>query len=203
MVPIADALAARLAERDGPEVIIIGPKQCEGFIETAVMDRGRALCLDRLRGADAFDRLRVLHPVSVANDGQPTPINVHGKLLLIDDQLLVVGSANLANRSMALDTECNLAIEAQNASERAAVLRARETLLGEHLGCGAAAFAAHARALGSVIAAIDALNGGRRRLEPLTVEPLVLPPELAASVALTDPSEPIKVEVVERRLAAP
>ena len=203
VMPIADALAARLAERDGPEVVIIGPKRCEGFIETAVMDRGRALCLERLRGANAVDRLRVLHPVSIADDGQLTPINVHGKLLIVDDRLLVVGSANLANRSMALDTECNLAIEAPGASERAAVLRARDTLLGEHLGCGAAAFSARARALGSVVAAIDALNGGRRRLEPLTIEPLVLPPELAASVALTDPSEPITMEVVERSLAPP
>jgi phospholipase D1/2 len=203
VVPIADALAARLAERDGPEVVIVGPKQCEGFIETAVMDRGRALCLDCLRAADAFGRLRVLHPLSSADDGQPTPINLHSKLVIVDDRLLVVGSANLANRSMALDTECNLAIEAHGAAERAAVVRARDTLLGEHLGCGAAAFAARARALGSVIAAIDALNGGRRRLEALTVEPLALPPELAASVALTDPSEPITIEVVERRLAPP
>ena len=68
-----NALAARLTERDGPEVVIVGPKQCEGFIETAVMDRGRSLCLDRLRAADAFGRLRVLHPVSTADDGQPTP----------------------------------------------------------------------------------------------------------------------------------
>ena len=203
VMPIADALAARLAERDGPEVVIIGPKQCEGFIETAVMDRGRALCLERLRGADAFGRLRVLHPVSSGDDGQPTPINLHSKLVIVDDRLLVVGSANLANRSMALDTECNLAIEAQDTSERAAVLRARDTLLGEHLGCGAAAFAGRTRALGSVIAAIDSLNGGRRRLEALTVEPLVLPPELAASVALTDPSEPITMEVVARSLAPP
>jgi phospholipase D1/2 len=203
VVPIAEALAARLAEPDGPEVVIIGPKQCEGFIETAVMDRGRALCLDRLRDADAFGRLRVLHPLSTAGDGQPTPINLHSKLVIVDDRLLVVGSANLANRSMALDTECNLAIEARAAAERAAVLRARDTLLGEHLGCDAAGFAARARELGSVIAAIDALNGGRRRLEPLTVEPLVLPPELAASVALTDPSEPITLEVVQRSLAPP
>ena len=42
--------------------MIIGPKQCEAFIETAVMDRGRALCLDRLRSADRFGGLRVLHP---------------------------------------------------------------------------------------------------------------------------------------------
>jgi phospholipase D1/2 len=203
VVPIADALAARLSERHGPEVIIIGPKECEGFIETAVMDRGRALCLDRLRIADTYGRLRVLHPVSAADEGQPTTIHLHSKLLIVDDRLLVVGSANLCNRSMRLDTECNLAIEAQDDAGRAAVLRSRDALLGEHLGCDAASFAARARALGSVAAAIDALNGGARRLESLTVEPVPLPPELVAGVALTDPSEPITLDLVERRLAPP
>jgi phosphatidylserine/phosphatidylglycerophosphate/cardiolipin synthase-like enzyme/uncharacterized membrane protein YdjX (TVP38/TMEM64 family) len=203
VLSIADALAARLGERHGPEVVIIGPKECEGFIETAVMDRGRALCLDRLRMADAFGHLRVLHPVSAADDGQPTAIHLHSKLLIVDDRLLVVGSANLCNRSMRLDTECNLAIEAQSDADRATVLRARDTLLGEHLGCTAARFAARARALGSVIGAINTLNGGARRLESLTVEPVPLPPELVAGVALTDPSEPITMELVERQLVPP
>ena len=203
VLPIADALAARLGERHGPEVIIIGPKRCEGFIETAVMDRGRALCLDRLRIADAHGRLRVLHPVRAADEGRPTAIHLHSKLLIVDDRLLVVGSANLSNRSMRLDTECNLAIEAQDDVDRAAVLRSRDALLGEHLGCDSGTFAARAGALGSVAAAIDALNGGARRLESLTVEPVPLPPELVAGVELTDPSEPITMDVVERRLAPP
>jgi phospholipase D1/2 len=203
VLSIADALAARLGEPHGPEVIIVGPKRCEGFIETAVMDRGRALCLDRLRVADTYGRLRVLHPVSAADQAEPTPIHLHSKLLIVDDRLLVVGSANLCNRSLRLDTECNLAIEAQDEADRAAVLRARDALLGEHLGCDAATFAERARALGSVSAAIDALNGGARRLESLTVEPVPLPPELVAGVELTDPSEPITLDVVERRLAPP
>src|SRR5262245_31750317 len=198
VLPIADALAARLGERHGPEVVIIGPKQCEAFIETAVMDRGRALCLDRLRGADRFGRLRVLHPVSAAEKAEPTLIHLHSKLLIVDDRLLVVGSANLCNRSMRLDTECNLAIEAQNEADRAAILRSRDQLLGEHLGCAAARFSARSQALGSVVAAIDALNGGERRLEALTVEPVPLPPELLAGVALTDPSEPITMAQLQR-----
>ena len=40
--PVARALAARLAEPDGPEVVIVTPKACEGALETAVMDVGRA-----------------------------------------------------------------------------------------------------------------------------------------------------------------
>jgi phospholipase D1/2 len=203
VLPIADALAARLGERHGPEVIIVGPKVCEGFIETAVMDRGRVLCLDRLRIADTFGRLRVLHPVSAADQAQPAYIHLHSKLLIVDDRLLVVGSANLCNRSMRLDTECDLAIEAEDDAARAAVLRCRDALLGEHLGCAAADVAARVRTLGSVAATIEALNGGARRLEPLTVEALPLLPELVAGVALTDPSEPITIDLVERRLAPP
>jgi phospholipase D1/2 len=203
VLPVAEALASRLDERHGPEVVIIGPKQCEAFIETAVMDRGRALCLDRLRGADRFGRLRVLHPVSAAAEAEPTLIHLHSKLLIVDDRLLVVGSANLCNRSMRLDTECNLAIEAQAAADRAAVRRSRDALLGEHLRCAAAIFTERSDALGSVAAAIDALNGGARRLEALTVEPAPLPPELVAGMALTDPSEPITRELLERQLAPP
>ena len=203
VLPVADALAARLREPDGPEVVIVGPKACEGVVETAVMDRGRAEFLKRLRADDRFGRLRVLHPVNAEGADAPVPINVHAKLMIVDDRLLVVGSANLSNRSMRLDTECNLALEAQGESDRSAVLRARDALLGEHLGCGPETFAARVRDLGSIVAAVDALNGGPRRLEPLQVTPVSLPPELVAGVALTDPSEPLSMAVLEDRLAPP
>ena len=160
---------SRLDERGTGPRVIIGPKQCEAFIETAVMDRGRALCLS-LRIADRFGRLRVARTVSAATAAEPTLIHLHSKLLIVDDRLLVVGSANLCNRSMRLDTECNLAIEAQEAADQAAVRRSRDALLGEHLG-RAAAILPRADALGSVAAAIGALNGGARRLEALTVVP--------------------------------
>ena len=40
-------------------------------------------------------------------------VMVHSKLMIVDDVLLHVGSANLNNRSIGLDTECDLAIEAR------------------------------------------------------------------------------------------
>ena len=96
--------------------MIVTPKACEGIFETAVMDVGRARFLRRLRRAAAApDRLRIM-TLEVQDGDTKAFINVHGKLLIIDDCLLCVGSANLANRSMGLDSECNLAIEADRMS---------------------------------------------------------------------------------------
>src|SRR5581483_9654413 len=66
--------------------------------------------------------------------GQPC-CDVHSKLMIIDDEWLRVGSANFANRSMGLDTECDLVLEAGGSpSLRAAIASARNALLAEHLG---------------------------------------------------------------------
>jgi hypothetical protein len=63
-------------------------------------------------------------------------VNVHSKLMVVDDDLLLVESANLNNRSMVLDTECNLAIDANGDPRiQAALATMHNTLLAEHLGC--------------------------------------------------------------------
>src|ERR1043166_2030479 len=61
---------------------------------------------------------------------------IHSKLFLVDDRFLSVGSANMNNRSMGLDTELNVAWEAE--SDESSVIRSirriRVDLLAEHLG---------------------------------------------------------------------
>ena len=123
---VAAALAARLAEDDGPEVVIVSPDLCEGILETRVMDRGRDEFCKRLRGVGRDDRLRIMYPVHEAAGQPPVSINVHAKLMVVDDRLLIVGSANLARRSMGLDTETDLALEAADEADRQAIVaRAR------------------------------------------------------------------------------
>jgi phospholipase D1/2 len=93
----------------------------------------RARLLRRLRAADRFGYLRVYYPtVLKLGDGC---INVHSKILVVDDTLVRVGSSNLSNRSMGLDTECDLAIESSDdARIGGAIAHFRDRLLGEHLG---------------------------------------------------------------------
>ena len=61
-------------------------------------------------------------------------VMVHSKVMIVDDRLLRIGSANLNNRSMGADSECDLVIEARSNAERAAISAARSRLLAMHCG---------------------------------------------------------------------
>lgn len=156
---ISEAVERRLAEPDGPEVIIINPKRAQGWLEEKAMGAARAWLLERLRAADRYDRLRFCTPVTA--DGED--IYVHAKVLVIDDTLLRIGSSNINNRSMGLDTECDVALEVQPEDPRALEMRAaiagvRRTLLAEHLGVSEEEFeTARRRAGGSIVGALDLL----------------------------------------------
>jgi len=130
---IAAALRARLAEADGPEVVIVAPRRADGWLSEQVMGSARAVLLQDLRDADRHGRLRFCTPVT--EEGHD--IYVHAKVLIVDDRLLRIGSSNFNNRSMGLDTECDIAIEAADGGDEAMrreILRVRDGLLAEHLG---------------------------------------------------------------------
>jgi phosphatidylserine/phosphatidylglycerophosphate/cardiolipin synthase-like enzyme len=89
--------------------------------------------------------------------------------MIVDDRLLRVGSANLNNRSMGLDTECDLVIEGHDEATRASICKVRERLLAEHLGTSDANVRDAALAAHSLLSGIDRLNHNARRLQPITV----------------------------------
>ncbi len=192
---IVDALAKRLGEEDGPEVVVVTTQECLGWLEQATMGALRSRAIRKLRAADRFDRFRVFYPV-VPNVGAPG-LKVHSKLAIFDDAMVRVGSANLANRSMSLDTECDLAIEAEGDVERARAIGAiRARFVAEHLGADPRAFAASEAQLGSFVRAIEAANHGARHLENVEAADMdwvedVLPPTVFA-----DPTEPVAAERV-------
>ena len=107
---IVEALAARLKEDDGPEIVIVLPRRGNNPPRAAgTMDSARHRLIQVLWAADEHRRLGVYWP---ATDGG-TPIYVHSKVLVVDDRLLRIGSSNLNNRSMGFDSECDVAIEAE------------------------------------------------------------------------------------------
>jgi uncharacterized membrane protein YdjX (TVP38/TMEM64 family) len=130
---IGDALVKRLREPDGPEVVAVITKASAGWLEGATMDVLRWRLVKRLREADKYRRLRIFCPVIDAQ--KSCCMSIHSKLLIADNQFVRIGSANVSNRSMGFDTECDLAIEADgNPAIKQAIGHLRNSLLAEHLG---------------------------------------------------------------------
>ena len=195
---MADALEARLTQPDGPEVVIVSPMTQSGWLEVSTMGVLRARVHRRLVRADTHHRYRLYCPwLGDAAHPSARCLNVHSKLLAVDDEFLSIGSANLSVRSMNLDTECNLAIEARGEPRvRAAIAALRARLLGEHLDRDPAAVAAAIEREGTLIGAIDALRGDGRSLRPLGVAAEDQWAAVLADEPMIDPAEPVDVDSV-------
>jgi phosphatidylserine/phosphatidylglycerophosphate/cardiolipin synthase-like enzyme/uncharacterized membrane protein YdjX (TVP38/TMEM64 family) len=186
---LAGALAARLQEPDGPEVVLVTPQECHGWLEQTTMGVFRTTAFRQLIAADLHKRLRIVHPV--ASRTRDVPVFVHSKVMVVDDRLARIGSANFSQRSMGVDSECDLAAEAGADPEaRDGVRRIRDRLLGEHLGLSAEAVPREIEQRGSLCALIDAHAHGERALVRLQIEEETSPPPALLRVA-ADPDEPI------------
>ena len=189
---LSDLLCEILERRDGPEVVVVVTRESHGWIEDVVMSRNRDRLIRRLKQADKFDRFRAFF--AMAPGDPPREITIHSKVVVVDDWFLRVGSSNMNNRSRGLDTECDLAVE----GACSAIVEVRDRLLAEHVGATPDAFAAEVARLGSVVAAIDSLNGGPRRLCPFDVGEDDGPADPLPGIALLDPDEPFSIDYLWR-----
>lgn len=187
---IADALATRLKEPKGPEVLVISPQTQSGWLEQATMGVLRARIHKKLKDADRHERYRMYCPHIPGLKDQC--LNVHSKVFAVDDELFSVGSANLSSRSMALDTECNITIEARGDPRiQAAISRLRSRLLAEHLDTAPEAVEAEMHKQDSLHRTVLALQTSERSLRVMDA---TTTPELDALIpeqALFDPEKPI------------
>jgi phospholipase D1/2 len=190
---IANALGARLGEPKGPEIVLVFPNRNAGWLEETTMGVLRSRLLQRLRAGDRFGRLRVYYPlVPDLGDGC---VNIHSKVLVIDDTLARIGSSNLSNRSMGFDTECDLAIEAAGDPRIAQdIARLRNRLLGEHLGVPPEAVEQDLAGHGSLIETVERLRGGDRTLAELSGEVPGWLDGLVPDSAIIDPERPADPE---------
>ncbi len=179
---IASALAERLREADGPEVILVMPRRCTGWVEKRTLGRGCLRVLHQLREADRHGRLRALYPQASRERRQD--VFVHSKVLCIDDELLRIGSANWNARSMGLDSECDLLALAEGEHHRRGIRRVREHLLAEHLGVPQELVSKVVSSTRSLATAIEELGSNDRTLAPLEIpdrppRPFLIPADLS------------------------
>lgn len=195
---VREALCPRLAQKDAPDVAAVVPRMQSGWLQEATMGVLRARLHRALAEADSNGRYRMYCPhIEGLGNGC---LNVHSKVTIVDDTVLTVGSANLNNRSMVLDTECNVTIDANGDPRiREAIAQWRNRLLAEHLDVPeddvARAFAS-GRRLNAVIDTLMRDDG--RSLRPFTP---VITADLDALVPLNawlDPEQPIEPDALVR-----
>ncbi|MFM5916562.1 MAG: phospholipase D-like domain-containing protein [Novosphingobium sp.] len=186
---IAEALALRLAQPDPPEVVLINPETADGWLEQTAMDGARVQLCHAIGASDKANRFRIFLPYNAAG----TAIYVHSKLMIVDDEVLRIGSANMNNRSMGLDSECDLFIDAArpgNAHALEPIRRVRIALLAEHTGLSREAVEKQLEADPSMIKLIEGAPLTGKYLAPFALRPLTDAEKAVADNALLDPERP-------------
>lgn len=193
---ITQALTDRLSERDGPDIVLVLPRQTGGWLEQVTMDAIRSSRINQLIDADQQGKLRVFYPDHPGLDKNEC-ISVHAKLMLSDDRFVHIGSANTSNRSMGLDSECDLALVDADGEGTRQLLH---TLLAEHLDCREEDVVEARRSNRSLIGAIESLRRtNQRTLQLLDVEETARGPGLDGEEDVIDPEEPINAAFLVRR----
>lgn len=191
---VAGALSESLGKKAGPEIVLVLPRKSDGWLEQGTMDNLRLRILRHLESVDRWGRLRVYYPVVDSKGLSPV---VHSKILIVDDRFVRVGSSNLSNRSMGLDSECDLSVEADGnpAVERAAA-GLRNRLLAEHLGEAREKVNAAWDETRSLIRTIENLRGEGRTLRPLETggDRGENDLELLEDIPFVDPERPAALE---------
>lgn len=179
---IASALAERLKEPDGPEVVLVSTANSPSWFDKMTMDTARSEVLFRLESADQYQHFFAFAP----HTAKGTRIIVHAKVSIIDDQLLRIGSTNLNNRSMGLDTECDIAVEPCSEAAKLAIRNFRHRSIGHFLGVGMEDVAQAEQTLGSTGRAIESFRS--ERLEALGAVPPSSIERFIAEWQVGDPS---------------
>lgn len=196
---IAEAISERLQEEDPPEIVLIHPATAHGWIESSTMDPIRTRLVQAMAEVDRHGRFHIY----TAHCGD-APIYIHAKLLIVDDEVLRIGSANFNNRSMGLDSECDVFIDAARPANRhceEGIRALRHSLLAEHCGLAVSEVGPLIEQAGSMAGMIAALGTEREhRLEPYHPGELSDFERELVDREMFDPEEPAELfEIIPRR----
>lgn len=131
---IAEALNARLKEVNGLRVLLISSYLPQGTFECEAYWASRIDFKKILEEGIEPGRVLLLYSSIPEEDGHICHKRIHSKVTAVDDKYLIVGSANISNRSMCLDTECDLVFAARTEKQRKQIANLRNDLIGEHCG---------------------------------------------------------------------
>jgi phospholipase D1/2 len=141
---VAQALVERMKNADAGklQLVLVMPNGADSPKEDFVLgNRQRAV---RQLVAEVAKQhgheLRLLMSSEATEQDQVPATFIHAKVMIIDDELVTIGSANLTNRSMKVDRELNVSFETSLENPDAAehlrqdIRALRASLLAEHAG---------------------------------------------------------------------
>lgn len=132
-IEIAEALNKRLREAPDLRVLLVSCWRPQGIMERRAMWGGRLRFRRRLEKHGMGHRVAMAHPIC-SEKGRIAPVRIHSKLMIVDDKFLHIGSSNLNNRSMGMDTECDITLIANKPAHKEKVIAVRNDLIREHTG---------------------------------------------------------------------
>lgn len=194
---VAKALNKRLKERPQLQVLMLSCWEPDGIMERKSMWYGRVLFRDLVEAGDVADRVVLAYPISREKNLQK-PVRIHSKLMIVDDQYLRVGSSNINNRSMSLDSECDLVIAGHDAASRTKIRAVRNDLIREHTGREVAEIEAFIKS-GDVQAFLQETSNSTQHLRRINDERYRHESFTAFAMRFADPSKPILPAMITSR----
>jgi phospholipase D1/2 len=127
-------------QRSRIQIVMVMPQGGDTPKEKLALGDAQTFALGTIREAarrHGHD-FRLFYSGAEDDEGSITPTFIHSKLLIVDDRLVSIGSANATNRSFGLDSELNLTWEATTDSDPLVkdIAALRASLIAEHCGGG-------------------------------------------------------------------
>lgn len=196
-IKFAQELAEQMHRVPSLRVLVVAPKLHSSWLESQAMQNGRGAFIDCFSQAGVADRIRFVTPVSRSGDTEAA-VMVHSKLMIVDDQILRIGSANLNNRSMGADSECDLIFEATSDEHREFIASVRHRLIAHFCDLDPGIIA---QSDGRLFAVLDEVSKGGYARTLRQMEACVLNSTLATMVQpVADPERPLHFERAASRM---
>ena len=196
-VDIARLLVQRMLDVPQLRVLIVTPKLHSSWFESQAMQSGRGGFIAQFVEAGVMDRVRLLYPSTRGATG-PSAVMVHSKVMIVDDRFLRIGSANLNNRSMGADTECDLAFEANSEAQQKFIARFRREMIGHFCGVGEREIEDNETDL---LGYLDRLGSSDREKSLQPIDPAATEGGIATAVQpVADPREPLHLDRAATRM---
>ncbi len=196
-IKIARELAEQMRRVPSLRALVVAPKLHSSWLESQAMQNGRGAFIACFDEAGVADRIRFVYPVSCEGDTEAA-VMVHSKLMIVDDRILRIGSANFNNRSMGADSECDLILEATTDEHRDFVASVRRRLIAHFCGLDEQTIARNEDRLPALLDEVSRAGGEKTLRE---VESSVLTSTLATMVQpVADPERPLHLERAASRM---